>query len=433
MQEAQKQAALAVRRVLDGATLPVALAAVTAGGDDAGRRRSLVQELAYGTLRHWGTLEALTRRLATKPFTDPPLAALTAVALYQLGHTRAPPFAVVDRAVAAAGEIARPAAKALVNALLRRYLREREALDADVRADPVARFSYPLWWIERVRRDWPDDWEAILDAGNARPPLTVRVNSRVTDRGTWLAACAAAGVVATAVGEAGAIVDPPRPVPELPGYAEGAFSVQDAAAQLAAPLLDLADGQRVLDACAAPGGKTTQVLERADVELVALDSDATRLNRVRENLTRLRLDTPRVTVQRRRRRRAARLVGRAAVRPDPGRRSVHGVGRGSPPSGRQVAAARAGCRGFGAQQARLLDSLWNCLAPGGKLLYVTCSVFRDENDAQIDAFLARTPGALRETLTLPPDVPHRGGQCLPSQGGAAHNQDGFFYARLRKA
>ena len=433
MQEAQKLAALAVRRVLDGATLPVALAAVAAGATDAGRRRSLVQELAYGTLRHWGTLEALTRRLATKPFTDPPLAALTAVALYQLGHTRAPPFAVVDRAVAAAGELARPAAKALVNALLRRYLREREALDASVREDPVGRYSYPLWWIERVRRDWPDDWEDILDAGNARPPLTVRVNRRVTTREDWLAACAAAGVAATAVGAAGAIVDPPRPVPELPGYAEGAFSVQDAAAQLAAPLLDLADGQRVLDACAAPGGKSTQILECAEVELVALDSDATRLNRVRENLTRLRLDSPRVTV-----REGDAGAPRGWWDGRPFDRIVadvpctaSGVVRRHP-DGKWLRRARD-VAGFGAQQARLLDALWGCVAPGGKLLYVTCSVFHDENDAQIEAFAARTPGALRESITLPPDVPHRGGQCLPSQGGAAHNQDGFFYARLRKA
>ncbi len=429
MQEAQKLAALAVRRVLDGATLPVALAAVTAGAGDAGRRRSLVQELAYGTLRHWGTLEALTRRLATKPFTDPPLAALTAVALYQLGHTRAPPFAVVDRAVAAAGEIARPAAKALVNALLRRYLRERETLDEAVRADPVARFSYPLWWIERVRREWPDDWEAILEAGNARPPLTVRVNRRVTDREAWLAACGAAGVAATPVGETGAIVDPPRPVPELPGYADGAFSVQDAAAQLAAPLLDLADGQRVLDACAAPGGKTTQVLETADVELVALDSDATRLNRVRENLTRLRLDSPRVTV-----REGDAGAPRGWWDGRPFDRiladvpcTASGVVRRHP-DGKWLRRARD-VASFGAQQARLLDSLWGCLAPGGKLLYVTCSVFRDENDARDRRIPRPDPrGVARNHHLAPRRAASRGSMLAFARGRGPQSRRLFLRA-----
>ena len=298
MQEAQRLAALAVQRVLEGSALPVALAAVAPSGDEAGgRRRALVQELAYGTLRHWGELDALVRRLATKPFTDPALTALVAVALYQLDHTRAPAFAVVDRAVAAAAEVARPAAKGVVNAVLRRYLRERDALRAAVREDPVARFSYPAWWIERVEAEYPDMATELLDAGNARPPLSLRVNARVGTRDALLARFAAADVAATPAGACGIIVDPPRPVPALPGYDDGAFSVQDLGAQLAAPLLEAATGQRVLDACAAPGGKTTHLLELADVELVALDNDEARLPRLHENLARLRLSGTRVTVR----------------------------------------------------------------------------------------------------------------------------------------
>ncbi len=434
MQEAQRQAALAVRRVLDGATLSAALASVAPAGDAAaGRRRALVQELAYGTLRYWGTLEALVRRLAGKPLPDPALPCLVAVALYQLDHTRAPPFAVVDHAVNAAAAMVRPAVKPLVNAVLRRYLREHDALVAAVREDPVAHWSYPRWWIDRVARDWPGDWQAILAAGNERPPLALRVNRRVTTRDALLAHFAAAGVIAAPAGEAGVIVDPPRPVPQLPAYAEGAFSVQDLGAQLAAPLLRVADGMRVLDACAAPGGKTTHIAELADVALTAIDSDAARVPRVRENLARLALGGKRIQV-------IAADAGTPAAWWD-GRSydrimadvpcSASGVVRRHP-DGKWLR-RESDLGGFAHAQARLLSALWPCLAPGGLLLYATCSVFGDENEAQVAAFTARQADALRETLTFHPDVVHRGGQLLPSLPGAPHNQDGFFYALLRKA
>jgi 16S rRNA (cytosine967-C5)-methyltransferase len=433
MEQAQRQAAQAVQRVLAGATLPAALAAVAPAGGDEGRRRALVQELAYGTLRHWGELAALTARLVTKPFADPVLGALVGVALYQLDHTRAPPFAIVDHAVSAAARLARPAAKSIVNALLRRYLREREALHAAVRADPVAHWSYPLWWIERVRADFAADWEDILAAGNERPPLALRINARATTRAAYLAACAAASLRASAAGADGVIVEPPRPVAELPGFREGWFAVQDLGAQLAVPLLQARDGMRVLDACAAPGGKSAHLLERAAVELVALDIDATRLARVGENLERLRLATP-----------AAQLVVGDAGEPSQwwdGRPfdrilvdapcTASGVVRRHP-DGKWL--RRPGdIAGFARQQSRILDALWPCLARGGRLLYATCSVFDAENEAQAAAFLERHADALREPLTFAPEIVRRGGQLLPSLPGAAHNQDGFFYALLHKA
>jgi 16S rRNA (cytosine967-C5)-methyltransferase len=436
MEEAQRQATLAVKRVLDGTTLPVALAALgpapAPGGVDPGRRRALVQELAYGTLRHWGTLAALTGKLVARPFSDPALATLVAVALYQLDHTRAPPFAVVDHAVNTAARIARPAAKSLVNALLRRYLREREALHAAVDADPVARWSHPRWWIDRARADHPADWQTILAAGNERPPLSLRVNRRVTTRDAFVAACAALPVGATAAGEAGVIVDPPRPVTDLPGYREGAFAVQDLGAQLAAPLLRAAAGMRVLDACAAPGGKTAHLVELADVEVVALDSDSVRLVRLRENLARLQLGTA-----------AVQTVEGDAGAPAPwwdGRAfdriladvpcTASGVVRRHP-DGKWLR-READVAGFARQQARILDALWPCLARGGLLLYSTCSVFHAENGGQVDAFCAGHADALREPLDLPAGVVQQDGQLLPSLPGAAHNHDGFFYALLRK-
>jgi 16S rRNA (cytosine967-C5)-methyltransferase len=433
VRDAQRLAALSVRRVLDGSTLPAALAAVAPAEADAqGRRRALVQELAYGTLRHWGTLEALVRKLLTKPLSDPILECLVAVAIYQLEHTRAPPFAVVDHAVNAAAGLTRPAAKALVNALLRRFLREREALNGAVLADPVARWSHPRWWIDRVRHEYAGVWQEILAAGNTRAPLALRTNRRVTARETLLAAFDGAGVAAMPAGEAGIIVAPAKDVRGLPGFAEGAFSVQDLGAQLAAPRLQLGAGLRVLDACAAPGGKAAHILELAEVELVALDHDEVRLLRLRENLDRLRLAGPGVRV-------VAGDAGTPAQWWD-GRPfdriladvpcTASGVVRRHPDV--KWLRRETDVEGFSRQQARMLDALWACLAPGGLLLYATCSIFDAENEAQIAAFVVRHADALRETLIFEPEVARRGGQLLPSLPGASHNQDGYFYALLRK-
>jgi len=432
MQHEQRLAALAVLRVLAGEPLPVALAAVADGAPTRGH--SFVQELAYGTLRHWGRLDALTQALTTKPLADRPLAALIAVALYQLDHTRAPAFAVVDQAVEAVVLVARPQAKPLVNALLRRYLRERDALNAQVAgASPVAKWSYPRWWIGRVEADFPQHWEAILAAGNERPPLTVRVNRQVTSREALAAQWALTGIETAPVGAEGLVVLVPQPVTELPGFTEGAFTVQDAGAQLAAPLLALEDGMRVLDACAAPGGKAAHLAAIAAIELTALDNDAARLLRVADNLARLRVAGPRVRT----------LVGDAG---DPagwwdGRPfnriladvpcTASGVVRRHPDA--KWLRRRSDIESFAAQQRRMLPALWRMLAPGGRLLYVTCSVFAAENSNQINDFLKNHPEALRETITIPDEYPQVEGQLLPAANGAVHNQDGFFYALLRKA
>jgi len=425
----QRQAADAVVRVFEGATLARAL---EASGAESTPARAFVHEIAYGTLRHWGTLEAIVRALAHQPPADARLVAIMAVALYQLEHMRAEPHAVVDRAVAAAGDAVRPQAKALVNAVLRRFLRERESVLAQVYATPVARWSHPRWWIARVRTDWPDAWERILAAGNEHPPLTLRVNRRVATRAALAARFAEAGIACESVGEDGVIVTPPRPVRELPRFDDGAFSVQDAGAQLAAPILGARDGERVLDACAAPGGKSTHILERADVALTALDSDGARLVRVHENVARLRLPRERIE-----------LVTGDAGRPSSwwdGRPydriladvpcTASGIVRRHP-DGKWLRRA-SDVAAFAAQQRALLDALWGCLAPGGTLVYATCSVFVEENEGQAAAFAARAPGALRESLRFAPEVEARGGQLLPSLPGAPHNQDGFFYARFRK-
>ena len=427
MHNEQTAAALAVRRVLEGTTLPMALAESREGSGNP----AFVQELAYGTLRHWGRLSALAGALSTKPL-EAKLHALVAVALYQLDHTRSPAFAVVDRAVDAAALVARPQATGAVNAMLRRYLRERDALnDRVAHESPVARWSHQRWWIGRLEADHPAHWESMLVAGNQRPPLTLRVNQRATSRERALASFVEAGIDASVVGDAGIIVAEPRPVADLPGFADGWLSVQDAGAQLAAPLLDLRDGQRVLDACAAPGGKTAHIAESAEVELTALDADPSRSERIRDNLGRLHLAE-----------RARVVVGDAG---NPGAWwdgrpydriladvpcTASGTVRRHPDS--KWLRRKTDIASFAAQQRRLLDALWPLVAPGGKLLYSTCSLFAAENELQISDFMKSHGEALRETISFPDDVAATGGQLLPSGNGPSQNQDGFFYALLRK-
>ena len=272
MEHAQRLAARVVQTVLaEGRSLTAALAvgAVARSAD-----RALVHELAYGALRFLGELRAIVRRVADRPLVDDGIEALLVVACYQLLHTTAPPYAVVDGAVRATARVGRRSARGFTNAVLRSFLRRREDVLAEVAHDPEARFSYPHWWIERMRREYPERHEAILDAGNARPPLALRVNRRVMARNEYLAVLAAHDIEAQPIGNAGVIVTRARPVAELPGYADGVFSVQDAGAQLAASLLGAEDGMRVLDACAAPGGKTTHLAELAKLELLAVDVDA---------------------------------------------------------------------------------------------------------------------------------------------------------------
>src|SRR5262252_9207196 len=222
MEQAQRSAAKTVRRVLAGAALPAALGEA---GDDSGSR-SLVSELSYGSLRFLGELRALVRLLADRPLVDASVEALLWVALYQLAHTNAPPHAVVDSAVRATVRVRRSSARGLVNAVLRQFLRRREALLAAVARDPEARFSYPSWWIARIEGQYGERSSAILDAGNARPPLTLRVNERRVARAEYLAELTGRGIAARAVGASGVIIERPRPVRELPGFAVGLVTVQ---------------------------------------------------------------------------------------------------------------------------------------------------------------------------------------------------------------
>jgi len=427
MVEVQRLAAGVVGGVMAGRSLNAELAALWRRRVQyAARDRGAIQDLAYGTLRFLGWLEAVLDALLEKPLRDARLRALLLVALYQLEHSRAAPHAVVDHAVRTCETLGLASAKGLTNAVLRNFLRKRTALGARVQRLETARFSHPQWWIEKLRTQYPSHYAAALDADNLHPPLALRVNCRRGTTESYLAMLARQGIRAEAAGKTGVVLAVPLPAERIPGLADGLVSVQDTAAQLAAPLLDLRDGMRVLDACAAPGGKAMHARELADIDLVALDSDERRLERVRANLARLGL--------------TARVVCGDASEPGvwwDGRPfdriladvpcSASGVARRHPDI--KWLRRMADITQFAQVQRRMLDALWQVLGSGGKLLYVTCSVFQEENGEQVAYFVERHPDATRLSLPALDDDPLLpAGQLLQNR-----RQDGFFYALLQKA
>jgi 16S rRNA (cytosine967-C5)-methyltransferase len=385
-----------------------------------GAARGAVLDLCHGTLRRYGKVQALVRSLSHKGEGAPQVQALLWCALYALVSGRYAAYPVVDQAVRACALLEQWPARSYVNAVLRGYLRNRDGLEKRVVADDEARYQHPRWWIELLQREQPGHWKPVLEAGNSHPPMCLRVNCRRMQPEAYLAQLAAAGLTARGLGECAVLLEKPVPVTALPGFSEGLVSVQDAGAQYCARLLDLAPGQRVLDACAAPGGKCAQVLEAAQVEMTALDADPARAARIAPGLERLGLAAEVMTAD------CAALDswwdGRAFDRvvadvPCTG----SGVARRHPDI--KWLRRAADVHGFARRQAAILDALWRVLAPGGKLLYVTCSVFRDENDAVLQAFTTRTPHARRGRL---PEG--TAAQLLPC---AEH--DGFFYGLLEKA
>jgi 16S rRNA (cytosine967-C5)-methyltransferase len=415
-------AAQAVARVESGTALPQALSAVFSRLDAQPQARGAIQDIAYRAMRDYGLAQVLLGLLASRKPSSPELHALLcgALALLVPEGESAPydPFTVVDQAVdAAAADRATAPAKGMVNAVLRRFLRERDTLLRQARQHDLASWNYPGWWIAAMQASYPQQWRDILMAGNCLPPLTLRVNLRKTTVEDYLATLEAAGLDALQIGPVAVKLARPLPVAQIPGFVQGLVSVQDAAAQLAAPLLDLRDGMRVLDACAAPGGKTGHMLERAQLRLLALDSDPKRLPRIEENLRRLQLQ-------------AELKCGDAAGRDwwdgKPFDRiladvpcTASGIVRRHPDI-RWL--RRAGDTGkLAGVGARILDNLWQMLAPGGKLLFVTCSLWPQESEQQAAAFAAR-----RDALRLPAP-----GQLLP-QAGASQDHDGLFYALFQK-
>jgi 16S rRNA (cytosine967-C5)-methyltransferase len=372
-----------------------------------GAARPAVQDLVYGVLRRYAEGEALLAPLLrNRPY--PKIHALLLCALLKL-ETWTDAHTVVDQAVQAAGELESGRYKGLVNGVLRNYLRRRDALRAAL--PEAARQKHPVWWVEKLRAAYPDDWQDIVAAGNAPPPMSLRVNRRKVAAPDYLVRLQAENIRATAKEDCGILLQHPLPVSRLPGFAEGDVSVQDLGAQRAAHLLLLAPGDRVLDACAAPGGKTAHLLERYDgVNLTAQDIDPARCRQIEETLR--RLDLPMARVQS-----GDALTVRGefdAILADVPC-SASGVARRRPDI-KWLRRAEDISR-FARTQGRMLANLWRSLAPGGRLLYATCSVFPEENGEQIRTFLSRQRDARLGVEE----------QWLPN---AEH--DGFYYALLKK-
>jgi len=426
-------AASLLMAVRDGQSMTAALEDVDAA------LRPGVQSLGFHTLRWLGRAEALRQQLARRP--PPPEAdALLCVALALIWSEEGAPYTshtLVDQAVEAAkrGDATQHQAS-FINGCLRRFLRERDELVARTEKSPQAVWNHPQWWIDRVRKDHPDSWQAILQANNNRAPLILRINERKTTQAQYLHALSAINIEADSVGRQGVILARAQAVSLLPGFAEGHFSVQDAAAQLAAPLLlegldaggETDTRLNILDACAAPGGKTAHLLELADCDVTALDIDARRCERVKQNLQRLGLQ-------------ADIQVGDAGM-PDAwwDGRLYDAILLDAPCTASGIVRRHPDVRWLrrptdiaqlAGIQANLLKTLWPLLKPGGRLLYCTCSVFRAEGDNQIQTFLTHHTDAL-----LKPSPGH----LLPQSGVEAtvfpdnlmREHDGFYYALLEK-
>lgn len=419
--------------VRDGQSMTPALDDVDA------QLRPGVQALAFHALRWLGRAEALRQQLAKRP--PPPEAdALLCVALALACSEEDAPYTahtLVDQTVEAAKRSHATLHQAsFINGCLRRFLREQGELMALTEKSPQAVWNHPQWWIDRVRKDHPAQWQEILRANNSRAPLILRINERKTTQAQYVQALLAMDIGAFPVGEYGVVLTEARAVSALPGFADGHFSVQDAAAQLAAPLLlnELrpagGDAARlnILDACAAPGGKTAHLLELADCEVTALDIDARRCERIAQNLQRLGLQ--------------AHIVVGDASRPKDwwDGRLYDGILLDAPCTASGIVRRHPDVRWLrrptdiaqlASIQAKLLDTLWPLLKPGGRMVYCTCSVFRAEGEQQVQTFVAHHTDAL-----LMPSPGH----LLPQSGASdavfpdnlLREHDGFYYALLEK-
>lgn len=417
--------------IVDGRNLPEALEFTRKAVPDK-RDRALVQALAYGTLRWYVRLDAALKQLlnTTLKNKDNDVRIAILIGLYQILEMRIPDHAAVAETVKLAAAMKKPWSRGLINGVLRQFLRQRDSILATLDTEAASRTAHPAWLLKLLQQDWPDNWEQITQANNTTPPMTLRVNCQQHERDAYLQRLAEANIKAEPAlhTEYGLTLAKPVDIEVLPDFMAGAVSVQDAAAQLAAQLLDARPGERILDACAAPGGKTAHVLERQpDIGAVtALDISPQRLARIGETLQRLGLS-------------ATCLAGDATA-PDSwwdgvpfdhilldAPCSATGVIRRHPDI--KVLRRATDIDPLLITQQQILNALWPLLNPGGILLYVTCSVLKQENTQQIEKFLAEHSDA--HLLDIIAEWGHpmpAGRQILPGEDG----MDGFYYARIRK-
>ncbi len=424
------RAACVIQRVLEGQSLTAALQALPAPISSADR--TFIHALCYGTVRWQPRLQALLRTALHRP--DLALAdqvqTLLWIGLYQLLYLRVPPYAAISETVTAAQQLGHDCASGLINGLLRTFLRQRDTFYARIAANPVAQTAHPAWWLACLQRDWPQQWQTLVEANNAHPPMTLRVNPQRLDRETYLAHLHARGIAATplAVNPVGIVLNEPQPLEKLPGFYEGWVSVQDGAAQLVAPLLDPQPRHRILDACAAPGGKTGHILEiQPTVELTALDIDEARLRQVKDMLERLQL-------------KATTCLG-DLTEPHPSWAcgSYDRILLDAPCSGSGVIRRHPDIKllrrpsdiaALAERQLSLLNAAWPLLKPAGRLVYTVCSILREETDAVIHRFLAQQPEACVLPIHAAWGWAGQSGRYLLT---GEQTMDGFYYAVLGRA
>jgi len=422
-------AARAVAGVLSHHSLAATLPKATHNLEPADR--ALAQEISYGVLRHYYELDGLAKQLLKKPFRkkDHDLHALLLGGLYQLHYMRTPDHAVLSETVGATASLGKEWARGVINAVLRRFQREQEPITSAPKKTLAEKNNHPDWMVQRIRNDWPQQWRTILEENGKRPPMTLRTNPQHITAHDYLQQLKSAGINATASVHTPTAITLSRgvPVAQLPGFEQGVASVQDEAPQQSARLLDPQPGERILDACAAPGGKTMHLLEQQPdlAELVALDHDQERLQRIEENLQRIN-------------RQATLRQGDAAERSwwdgKPFDRilidapcSASGVIRRNPDI--KLLRRKGDIATLVDTQSAILENCWALLKPGGTLLYATCSIFSDENEAQIEPFLAHHHDASVVSIDHPcAETISTGIQFLPGSCG----MDGFYYALLQK-
>ncbi|QNT58803.1 ribosomal RNA small subunit methyltransferase B [Neisseria musculi] len=413
---AQKLAAQSIAAVAAGQNLQDVLAAIRAGQPDLSpQENGTLQDIAYGCQRYLGSLKFMLGKMLAKPIADPQLESLLLAALYQLHYTRNAPHAVVNEAVEEAAKIGKGQYRSFANAVLRRFLRERGKLAAACKHNDVAKYNLPAWWIQYLKNHYPVHWHNMAAAWQQHPPMILRVNRRRSNAGDYAAGLAQAGMAAKVLDDYAVMLETAVPVALLPGFSDGLVSVQDFGAQQAAHILNPQQGERILDACAAPGGKTGHILELADCEVTALDIDAGRLKRVADNLHRLGFQTASLQCAD-----AQDLNAWYNGRPfDAVLADVpctaSGVLKRNPDikwQRRPTDAAKTARR-----QEKLLDTLWQTLTQNGRMLLATCSVFVEENEQQLQKFLNRHPDAecVGQRVLLP-----------------NKQQDGFYYALIQK-
>lgn len=425
------KAARVIQSVLSGQSLSALLPMALSTYQDP-RDKALLQALCYGVCRYYEALDIILSYLLKKPMQakDLDVYALILIGLYQLKYMRVPPHAAVSETVNATDALKKSWSKGFINAILREYLREERQIEEKLKTEEEAIYLHPAWWMKAVKKAWPLHWEKILESDNQHPPFSLRINQQRMSREAYLEKLRQVNISATAIPETqtGITLAAPIHVEDLPGFSKGEVSVQDGAAQLAATLLDLQKGNRVLDVCAAPGGKLTHILEceRDLSECVAVEIDRNRMESIHENLKRARVQATCICSDANDL--AAWWDGQFFDRilldaPC----SASGVLRRHPDI--KLLRQPEDIKALAKTQRRLLETVWQTLAPGGKLIYATCSIFPEENTVVLKDFLLAHPEAKEEKMTVNwGEACEIGRQILTGQ----HNMDGFYYACLRK-